>query len=246
MNLYCPTLYLSVVFALQVFFCSAQNDGFWKDIKRVSENLNANKFYKADITFTAYDSTMDSHTAEIVKGTVVKENNNINFKNEYEETFYCKRFTILIDHLDKSIIVLPPQKKNFAKITGFKINQLDTLIDQSFLKQNDSVQQYDVFLKPYSNVKRIIFYISKTNKVVTRITVYYNSGINSKDFSNNYMEAINKTVLDINYSNIILNLKPGSNELSYKNYFIKKGKKFIPSEKFAEYTIDPKYYFNRQ
>lgn len=238
---------LSTVVVLYFFpFNSlAQNSSFWEDVKSISGNMEKYKYFKSDITFKAYVSSLDSTLVDTKKASVLKENKNIDFIIEEQESFFCKEYSIFIDHTEKSIIILQPEKQYFKKLTGLRIDQLDTLILQSFMKESDSIKVYDIYIKPYSDVSRIVFYVNKRLKLVNRITTYYSTNRTENIGEGDSIVEYKKPVLDILFSNIITDKKLMTTKLSYKNYFIRKKKDLILTSKYSDYTIESKLYFNK-
>lgn len=215
------------------------SQNFKEDLIKISKNMNSLKSYSLTLDYKLYiDNKVDRPYQE--RNVVVKKKNSdfLCIQNNSLEVFASTSSQIIVDHLQKTIILLPKAQFKHKEVNPTEVfeSYIDTIISAydkvSFKDVGTNVGCYEFTFKngKYSKMKLLF-----DKNLYVPLTVFYfpisEIQINQKE------NEFHKVMLEVNYIGFKPNCDINQKEMNSGNYIYTENKKTFVHAKFKSYEF---------
>lgn len=222
----------SIFFAFSV---SAQNAEFWSDIQSLANRIEKVKYYQAnlDVNMFSEDTATIPNDHKLFK--ILKYKKRTKIISDFIVTYIDSKYMIIVDSIDRTISILPPDKRFIRKLTGMIIEKSDSSIIGISLNQSLNDKCYRLRLID-EKVSSLNLCFDANTYFINSIIIYYKDPIYQSLEDSQSSISYKQPRVEITYNNIEI-LKNGLIAFYSDDYVKLKHDKFITSEKYSNYTI---------
>lgn len=225
---------------IQVFVLLA-GSAVAQDVKHDLEKINAvyknTKQYEMQVEYILYENY--TTTAPYKKeNALMKRNGAVRYMKIGEmESISTQEYTLIANHEDKAISLLPKTNKKDISDRDVQIN-LDSLrtvcTKYTFKKENAKTGTYTFELNEYSEYYKVVISFNLSTFFISKMVLY----LGEQDITEDEQQKIAVPRMEIIYSPPSTKLTNGTNDFSYEKFLNKKGKKYSLKPAYKEYKLD--------